>query len=372
MKKLALAFALLAVVAAAYLLLRGPDPAPHLVHGTPPHRAPGLEHEAPASPPGPDLGAGRAATATITAERRAPAPLPRRAAEPGAAIEGAWGGAPGQFGRRRDSEANPEAPMAVVARGRSVYVVDQVNHRVQRFEDGRPAQVISTSETIQDLAVGADGKTVVLDRLADKSVQVFDANGELVNEAPLEGKGIPEAGRVTGVFRDEGGIWVERDHSSLVRIADADGNADAERPELPGRPTRDGRVVVSVVILDRAGAKAAVTAFQRETLELAWRQDVVFSMPIVQILMVDSDLAGNVYVAAHVGRESDREPYMIVEEVIQVVKLGTTGELLGSIDLPASSTGDENLRPLSVGDDGAIYAMQPTEAGMTVGRYEVR
>src|SRR5690349_11018910 len=65
-------------------------------------------------------------------------------------LEGAWGGGPGQFGRRREEEANPEAPMAIAAAQGALFVVDQVNHRVQRFEHGKPAGALPISETVQD------------------------------------------------------------------------------------------------------------------------------------------------------------------------------------------------------------------------------
>src|SRR5688572_24569503 len=110
-------------------------------------------------------------------------------------IDGAWGSGPGQFGRKIAEESNAEAPMSIVAgEGGELVVVDQVNLRVQRFRDGKMVSSISASETVQDVALGPAGKTVLLDRLADQKVQVFDADGKLINEAPIVGKGLKEGG----------------------------------------------------------------------------------------------------------------------------------------------------------------------------------
>lgn len=286
-------------------------------------------------------------------------------------IEGAWGSALGQFGRRAESESNPEAPMAMIAgAGGEVAIVDQVNRRVQRFKDGRPGAPIAIGgDTVQDLAAGTDGRTVLLDRLVDKNIQVYGADGKLLNEAPLVGKGIPEGGGVTGVFADKDGIYVEREHGPLVRIADANGNSDPARPEMPGRPTRDGRLLISAAIADREQGQVVVRAFDRASGQPTWTQPVQLAAPLLHIVLLDSDRQGMVYLAAATGHESPSPPYSILDEAITVVRLGTGGAPRGAIDLPPIQTADETFRPLSVGDDGSIWMMVPGKAGMTVLRY---
>src|SRR5438094_367999 len=95
---------------------------------------------APSSAPSPtrDQQRGPAATPPGAANRRsAPvnvAPAPPAARTAGQVIvRGEWGSRPGQFGRRREQESNPEAPMAIAAGGRGEFaVIDQINRRVQR------------------------------------------------------------------------------------------------------------------------------------------------------------------------------------------------------------------------------------------------
>lgn len=285
-------------------------------------------------------------------------------------VHGAWGSGPGQFGRRRESESNPEAPMALVAGPRGeLAVVDQVNRRVERFAGGKLVGTLSVGgDTIQDIALGDGGRTVLLDRLADKNVQVYDRDGRLLNEAALLGEGIPEGGGVTGVFTDDKGIYVEREHGSLWRIADAAGNT-VPREQLPGRPTRDGRWFVTAAIADRGQGTVRLRAFDRATRQPAWESTVSVEAPLLAVLMLDSDRQGMIYLGATTGHESPQPPFAIVDEAIVVVRVGMGGQARGAIRLPVPPGPDETFRSLSVDDDGDILALQPGPAGLDVVRY---
>jgi hypothetical protein len=287
-------------------------------------------------------------------------------------VRGAWGGQPGEFGRRRDPESNPEAPMAVAAgAGDQLAVVDQVNRRVQRFQGGKLVGTLNVGgDTIQDLAVTRDGRTLLLDRLADRNVQVYGVDGKLENELGLVGPGITEGGAVTGLFHDDRGVYVEREHGKLIRIADADGKTTSEREELPGRPTRDGRLYISAALGDRPRGQLAVRAFDRTTRELAWAAPVQLAAPILHILLLDSDTQGRIYVAAATGREGTTAPFKIVDEAIEAVQLGPGGDVRGYLRLPPLTTADETFRPLTVDDAGNLFVMVPTEAGLVVTRYQ--
>ena len=285
-------------------------------------------------------------------------------------IRGAWGSGPGQFGRKRDPESNPEAPMAMVAgAGGEVAIVDQVNRRVQRFAGGKLVGTVSVGgDTVQDIAMGEGGRTVLLDRLADRNVQIYDRDGKLLNEAALVGEGIPEGGGVTGVFTDDKGIYVEREHQALVRIADTSGNS-VPRQELPGRPTRDGRLLVTAVLVDRQAGTIQVKAIDRATLRPAWEQVISTGAMVLSVLMLDSDRNGMVYVAASTGHESPQPPFQIVDEAIVVARLGPGGQVRGMLQLPAVRSPDETFRSMSVDDNGSVYAMEPGPTGLSIVRY---
>ncbi|MFI5290879.1 MAG: hypothetical protein ACHQ17_14565, partial [Polyangia bacterium] len=278
---------------------------------------------------------------------------------------------PGQFGRKHDPESNPEMPMAVRAGpGGELDVLDQVNRRLQRFRDGKLVGTITTGgDTLQDFAFGKEGRTVMLDRLADQNLQVYDSSGKLVNEVPLVGVGIKEGGEVTGVFSDDDGTYVEREHGALVRVAGPDGQADPLRPQLVGRPTRDGRLLVSAAISERGAGEVTVSAFDRETGQPRWSQPVGLGAPILHIVMLDSDRQGMIYLAGDVGEEGSQPPYPILDERIVIVRLGEGGDLRGVLQIPPFPTADENFRPMSVGDDGSVYVMMETDGGLDVMRY---
>jgi hypothetical protein len=313
--------------------------------------------------------AGRPSTESAPALGKAPA-KPKVFAKGEAVVRGKWGGKPGEFGHRPAQESNPEAPMAIIAGAAGeLTVVDQVNLRVQRFKNGEPVGSFSASETVQDVANLPGGKTALLDRLADKNIQVYGPDGQLANTAPIVGKGVPEGGRVTGLISDDKGIYVERDHTTLVRVADTSGNADTERPEIPGRPTRDGKWVVTLALTDRASGAFVLTAFDRGTFQAVWSKDLTIGIPILQVLTVDSDTAGNIYVAADTGQESSAPPYSIVNESITVLRINQGGSIDGKLELPAPATGDEMQRPVTIGDDGTVYEMVPSADGMSIMRY---
>lgn len=261
--------------------------------------------------------------------------------------------------------------MALLAgTGDEALILDQVNRRVERFEKGqRVGSVPLGSDTAQDLAIGADGRTVVLDRLVEKNVQVYDRDGKLRNEVTLDEKSVGEPGSITGVFADRDGIYVEREHGKVVRIADASGLRDRPPEELAGRPSRDGQLLISAAIGDRAAGLLTVTAVRRQDGQTAFVQSVTLGAPILHILMLDSDRQGRVYIAAATGREANEPPYALFDEAIEAVQLGSGGVPRGRLLVPPLSGAEESLRPLSVDDNGALLVMRTLPEGAVVTRY---
>jgi outer membrane protein assembly factor BamB len=297
------------------------------------------------------------------------ATLPASASAGSVVIQGGYGSEPGQFGRRRDPESNPEAPMAVAAGPNGqLAVVDQVNRRILRYKDGKLVGTIPTGgDTVQDIAFGHDGKLLVLDRLVDGNVQVYGADGKLANEVSIAGKGVTEGGSVTGVFSDENGIYVENDHDSVVRIADASGAADPNRPALVGRPSRDGRSLLAAEIADAAAGIVTVSAVDRSTGQPAWKQSIPLGSSILHIITLDSDANGLVYLAVDVGREVVGAG--VSDEKILLLRLGSGGAPRGLLAVPPMPTADESFRPITVGDDGSVYVMAAGDGGLAVTRY---
>ena len=297
---------------------------------------------------------------------------PPRASEPTRVVVRAeWGGGSGQLGRDRPQEANPEAPMSLTtAADGTVLVLDQVNGRITRFgPDGRPLDPIRLGvDTPQDLALGGDGTIAVLDRLVSRRVAILSPDGREVGSLPLEGEGVPETGGVTGVFVDGEDVYVERENGPLVRIGDVEG-AEGDRAEVPGRPTRDGLSWIMAGLVEPLAGRFFVNSIARPSREHRYTRDIAVPMSLRQILLLDTDRSGIIYVAVA------GTPYGASEEVEEVRLLclaPADGTTIGFAVLPPNLDPDETLREMTVLDGGGVlYAMRSDE-GVTIGLFDCR
>jgi len=188
---------------------------------------------------------------------------------------------------------------------------------------------------------------------------------------PLVGKGIPEGGGVTGLFTDrDGNVLVEREHRGLVQIADAQGRSVPERPSVPGRPRRDGGAYLNAAIVDRAGGAIAVKALDSAG-RVLWESHVALEAPLLRVVLLDSDAAGNTYIAGETGHESATPPYRIVDLQIGIVSLDPSGSPRGRLTLASAPAAEESFRTLAVADDGTIYRMRATPEGVVIEAYRL-
>ncbi|MBL8635031.1 MAG: hypothetical protein JNM40_17520 [Myxococcales bacterium] len=284
-------------------------------------------------------------------------------------VKGGWGGGLGQFGHKRAAESSPEGPMALsVAPDGSVLIVDQINRRIERYRDGKPLSTTPIGgDTVQDLALLPEGRLAVLDRFVDKGVQIYDSDGKLLNDVALFGQ--HELGSLTGVFADARGVYVEREHGLLLRITDASGNRVTGERELPGRPSRDGQLVIAAALLERQSGQFLVRAIDRVKGSSVWERVIQLPTPILHMVMLDSDRQGRIYAAAVTALEEQVPPYRLTDEALIAVQLGRDGTERGRLKLPPLHGSDESFRPVTVDDDGRLYVMRSSESGLTVTRY---
>ncbi len=288
------------------------------------------------------------------------------AAEPASQTLGraTWGSGPGQLGRERPQEGNPEAPMSLAFdRSGNAVVVDQVNNRLARFApDGGPRPSLPlTVQAAQDVAIAQDGTTLVLDRLVDKSVAVMDPTGKLLGELPVEGKTLKEGGGVTGVFVDGKDVYLEREHGQVVRVGDTAGKADPEQPTVPGRPSRDGQSFLSAGIVDAAAGRLFVNSIQRSTMTHRFTRELRMGGRVVQIMLLDTDKSGRVYLAMLLDRGTPG--------VVLTCLDANDGNPLGMRELPPNISADETFRELAVSDEGEVVYLQRSETGAQLTRY---
>ena len=281
-----------------------------------------------------------------------------------------WGSGEGRLGRREAEESDPAGPMGFVLddAGRAA-VLDQVNSRVVVFEEGRQVEEIGLpADTYQDLQLDEDGNLVLMDRLARRSVELFDPRGKPIARVDLEGSGVPEGGGTTALFMREDGVWVEVEHTRLVRVADARGRPDQKRPQVGGRFSADGAWLLSAA---REGRHQAVilarpASAPGELPRLFSR--VGFTLPILHLLTLESDSAGRVLLAAHLARFDKEAPFDVLEERIEAVLLGPDGTEIDRVQLPASRGALDQFRTLRFSPDGVLYHLYYDESGVSLRR----
>jgi hypothetical protein len=286
-----------------------------------------------------------------------------------------WGAGKGQLGRHRPKEGNPEGPMSLTLdKAGNSFVLDQVNGRVVKLDaHGNPIGTQQlTVQAAQDMAVAKNGNLLVMDRLVDKTVAVMGADGKSLGELPVGGRGVPDTGKLTGVFVDGDNVYVEREHGDLVRIGDTGGKADPNRPEIPGRPTRDGLSYISAQISDGAHGRVAVTEIDRASGDHRFTRDVPLGMPVLMIALLDTDLQGIIYLAT-VGERpgpTSASPAIAVLDLLCLDPLD--GRPLGRAETAANTSADETFREMTVQDNGGVVYLYRTEAGAELRRLDCR
>ena len=278
-----------------------------------------------------------------------------------------WGSGPDELGRERPSEGNPMGPMSLAVDGKGrVYVLDEVNGRiVRRGADGKPEAVIPSNLIApQDMAVAADGSTVVLDRFVDKQVVIYDESGKLRADIPIEGEGIDDVGLVTGVFTDGSDVYVEREHGPLVKVGDTSGQLAEPRTEIPGRPSRDGQLFLNAGITEAQTGRVYVSAIDRATNDHRFTRELRLKSFVHAIVLLDSDMAGTIYFAAAVEVEGGQE--VVLLSCLEPLK----GTPVGGAVLPVNTMPEETFRDIVVQNEGGVLYAQRTEQGVTYVHYD--
>ncbi len=281
-----------------------------------------------------------------------------------------WGSGEGRLGRREAQESDPAGPMAFVvdASGRAA-VLDQVNSRVVVFADGKQvSQIALPADTYQDLQLDEAGDLVLMDRLARRSVEVFDSQGRPVSRVALEGGGVPEGGGTTGLFVREDGLWVEVEHTHMVRVADAQGRPDPERPQVGGRFSADGAWLLSAAREGRNQAVVLVRPADAPGQLPRLFSRISFPLPILHLLALESDTAGRVLLAARLARFEEKAPFAVLEERIEAVLLGPDGSEVDRVRLPAPPGALDQFRTLYLSPDGVLYHLYYDENGVSLRR----
>lgn len=244
----------------------------------------------------------------------------------------------------------------------SLLVLDQVNQRVLHLDaeggvQGTFALPVSTFEDIEQF----EGRAVlVLDRLAGRALYVFDLQGQVLAEVPVEGRGIERGGSITAMLPRPDGVWLEVDHRYSVKVLDRR-LRPCQRQVILGRPIVNGRSLRAE--LDGNGGVSVSTSPRTER-EAAQTATLVGEAPIERIVWLDADAQGRVYVVLHEVDRSDEPPFQVRGERYLMVVLGGRLRELGRTPSPWVRTEYDQHAELRLGPDGRLWQMAFTPEGV--------
>lgn len=285
----------------------------------------------------------------------------------GVVLMAPWGGSsPNQVGRDRPMEGNPEGPMSLVTGPKGeLFVLDQVNKRIVRVgEDGKPLPPLALPmDGVQDMTLAADGNLVLLDRLVNKSVVVMGPDGQTIAKYPLEEETVGETGMLTGVFTDGTDIYVEKEHGTLVSIGSTKGGKTTKK-ELLGRPSRDGKLLLSAGITDGSAGRIYCSAINRSTNDHEFTREYRMTGMVSTLLLLDSDKGGTIYLASELL--AGEQGAVVVLMCLEPQK----GSPIGVVELPANIIPEESMRDFSVLDSGGVVYARRTDNGVSYEKYD--
>jgi hypothetical protein len=284
-------------------------------------------------------------------------------------IRASWGTGPDQLGISIPEEANPEAPTSfAVSDGGSIYILDQLNERIQVFDAAgtRTNTIAIPGPTFSDIDLGLSGRIILLDQWREKAVVFIDATGRLVGSVALFGGGVPDAGGVSDLYSRSDGVWVGYENT-LVRVCDADGKADPDRPAVSGWFSRDGRYLLSAAKLGDITASLTRKPVGKAKVE---NFSAFFDLPILYFTLLDTDASGKIYLGANLLAEGVDPPYNLEQAREEVVLFGSAGTELRRLIMPVSTGYAEVNRSLRLAADGTVYQLVIGESGATVRRYD--
>ncbi|RYE92391.1 MAG: hypothetical protein EOO75_06845 [Myxococcales bacterium] len=165
------------------------------------------------------------------------------------------------------------------------------------------------------------------------------------------------------MFVDGEDVYVERAHGPLVLLGSTSGAPRAgEATEVPGRPSRDGKLLLSAGVIRADLGRVYVSAVDRASNDLRFTRELRLGGLVQSIVGLDSDKAGVIYVAIAI-EQGDQTPTVVA--CLDPAR----GQTLGSIAIPTNTSPEESLRELTVLDDGTIVLGHRLEEGMSFEGY---
>ncbi len=261
------------------------------------------------------------------------------------------GSGPDELGAITPEEANPEGPMsfAVSAAG-DIYVLDQVNSRVQVFKDGRRVKTIPVPGAVfSDLELLPGGLVALLDNVVDRVIVIVEESGRVAGKISLGQEEIAEPAAITAIYARSDGQWpglLARADNRSILLAGLDGRPLTRLINFPGLLNWSGRRLLRV---EMEGEKQARVLRSDESFQNWKRYEATFRLPLGRIYGVWEDKFENIYLAANIFDDK--------KEASEVIIFEPGGRELARIQLFVSGAPHEINNPVRVTAEGAIYQL---------------
>ncbi|MEO0263359.1 MAG: hypothetical protein ABIM62_06510 [candidate division WOR-3 bacterium] len=260
------------------------------------------------------------------------------------------------------SEANPEGPMSfAIGRNEEIYILDQLNKRIQVFKNGEKIKTIPIpEESFKDIELIND-KILLLDIDFKKSVYVIDHKGEIIKIIKIEGKLIPEAAEVVEIQAVQNGkwkgIWAYLGNRS-VKIADLD-LSERERISVPGKISQDGERIFDIKI--EGEATITIYIYEKGSLSNYNQGSIFLDAYVTNILGIWDNKMGRIYVGVSL-EEKDFSNYIVV--------IDSNFKEIGKFNLEVQKLPHEIWRSIRVSEKGSIYQLYLDEKKVYVKKFE--
>ena len=278
-----------------------------------------------------------------------------------------FGSEEGQVAADFPEEAESSCPNSFVVDEKSgkIYILDQLNDRIQLFKDNTFIKTIPTPNSyyLSDLALTPDGNLVVLEKQQGK-IYYLKNNGEVTREVEIAGDFIESGGDVEGIYSREDGIWLSvfgnEEYDYQVHITDAAGQPLSKRKKVDGILSPDGNTLLKAII-GFHGNSIKVTASSING-KKKWTKTVSCGHECLYVDLA-MDKNGNTYVALNMIRgEKQGQQKMVI--------LDPTGKETRKIVLRMQSGSTYPFKCIRVTPSAEIYQFEITEETATIRKYK--
>lgn len=274
-----------------------------------------------------------------------------------------WGSGPHSLGHEIPQEGSPQGPMSFTVDTRGViHALDTVNARILLVGGDDPGRSVPLpSETIDDLEVLSDGGYLALDRHITQCIHILTISGKERGRINLNHPDLPYPGLITAIFSRKDGIWIEVEHQKLFHVGDQEGLPIMDRNAIVGRFLRDGSGTLLAKRIPPTGVQIRTLSPSLQTTMLT---ESSFPLPVANLTALEPLENGGVALGVVLHRDSMEQPYK-TEEVRQIlVGFDARGVERWRAEFPEDEGPEENLRPVRLGQDGALYGMVFRSAGV--------